>query len=428
MVDDKKNEGLSRHFDMKIWNSFLAQLERELGSETVAKWVRPLKILRFDAQNLYLEAQDSFQVSWFEEHIRPRLKRMLINNNQHPIRVHLFLPFQEKKEKVKEKKSSSTFLITPDSLDPECTFENFLTSQENEMAFRILSEVSYNPIFLYGPKGSGKTHLLMSAALSLQKKGQKVFFVRAETFTEHVVQAMRLGFMQEFRKIYREIDTLFIDDIHIFSKRSATQEEFFHTFNTLHTTGRQIILSSNFSPSRLKEIEPRLISRFEWGISIGIQKGDMGRILEKKAVLWQFPLSKELESYLLKAFPENPLLALQALVLRAKKEEVMTPSVAEQLLSDLFEKTHAEALTSEKIIKAVAAHYSLKSEDLLSKSQLREIALARQVAIYLCRERLKLPFQKIGELFGKDHSTIMASSEKIRKKAEKKEIDLLEIL
>src|SRR5690606_5537529 len=125
---------------------------------------------------------------------------------------------------------------------------------------------------------------------------------RAETFTEHVVQAIRLGYMQDFRKVYREIDVLILDDIHIFSRKSATQEEFFHTFNTLHTLGRPILLSAHVSPQQLPEIEPRLISRFEWGLSIRLEKGDARAILEKKAALWKFPLSEELVQFLLSHF------------------------------------------------------------------------------------------------------------------------------
>jgi chromosomal replication initiator protein len=262
----------------------------------------------------------------------------------------------------------------------------------------------------------------MATALELQKSGKKVFFVRAETFTEHVVQAIRLGQMIEFRKIYRDIDVLIIDDVHIFSKKTATQEEFFHTFNTLHTSGRLILLSANVAPPKLTEIEPRLVSRFEWGISLNVEVADRALILEKKATLWNLPLSSELKQFLLEKCPKEPLLALQALVFRTKGETV-TPEIAARLLKDLLAKEEENVLTADAIVKTLASHYGVTSEDLLGKSQMREYVLPRQMAMYLCRKKLKLPFQKIGELFGRDHSTVMSSVKLIEKNLKEKKIE-----
>jgi chromosomal replication initiator protein len=396
---------------MEAWQRFLSQLEQELGPEVVRKWIP--KLVRFDAANVYLEAADSFQISWFEEHVVPRLKG-LFNNNQRPIKVHLG---SEKKTALK-KEEAPRLSFSPDAVDPEMTLENFIPTAENLVPYKLLTEnTPFNPIYLYGPKGVGKTHLLMGAAIALQKSGKKVFFVRAETFTGHVVQAIRLGQMQEFRKVYRDIDVLIVDGIHIFSRKNATQEEFFHTFNTLHTSGRLILLSADVPPIQLSEIEPRLISRFEWGISLGLHAGDAKAILEKKASLWKIACSEELFHFLLTHFPQNAIMALQALVLRSKGAP-LTPLLAERLLKDLLDKERENALTPEKIIKAIAIHYGITSEDLLGKSQMREYALPRQVAMYYCRDKLKMPFQKIGELFGRDHSTVMSSVKQVQKAIE----------
>ncbi|PIS03016.1 MAG: chromosomal replication initiation protein [Chlamydiae bacterium CG10_big_fil_rev_8_21_14_0_10_42_34] len=404
---------------MKEWQQFLSRLEQELGSDVVQKWMPT--VIRFDAANLYLKARDSFQVNWFEEHVRPKIKGLL-NNNDRPIKIHLETEKTPSPEK-EGPKGGLSFSQTP--LDPEMTLENFLAAGKNIVPHKLLTEDSpFNPIYLYGVEGSGKTHLLMGAAHELKKQGKKVLFVKAETFTEHVVQAIRLGQMIEFRKIYRDIDVLIIDDIHIFSRKTATQEEFFHTFNTLHTTGRLIILSANVPPMRLSEIEPRLISRFEWGISLGLEKGDVESIIIKKAELWKIPLSEELKEYLLKNFPKNPIMALQALALRAKGAEVSCVA-AEAILKDLLAKEKEKAITSEHIVKAVANHYGITSVDLLGKSQMREYALPRQVAMYFCREQLKWPFQKIGELFGRDHSTVMSSVKQIQKAIDEKKIEAI---
>lgn len=416
---------------MEPWNKFLFELETHLGKATVDKWLRSLSVLRFDAANLYLQAQSSFQIDWFEEHIRPRVLGKFFNNNQRLIRIHLSLAdsdCQKNKKDASKPQVSSPFFIAPDSLDPDMDLKNFLLSEENKMACELISEIdksSFNPIFFYGPKGSGKTHLLMSAAKILQDKGKKVFFVRAESFTEHVVQAIRIGFMQEFREIYRRVDALIIDDVHIFSRKNATQEEFFHTFNTLQTNLKTIILSANKAPSLLTEIEPRLISRFEWGLTVGLNRMNPELILKKKAALWNIPLSPELTQFLIEKFPLAPLVALQALSLRGKGSPLITIQMAEHLLKDLLATEAQNSWTPEKIIKKTAGHYGIRVEDLTGKSQMKEATYPRQLAMYLCREKLKLPYQKIGEIFGRDHSTVMSSVKQIQKKLEENDRELL---
>jgi chromosomal replication initiator protein len=415
-VDDEKNECSAPKKIMNEWQQFLSQLSQELGPEVVKKWVPGL--IRFDAANIYLEARDSFQISWFEEHVRPRLKGLL-NHNQRPIKVHLVT----EKPSVVKKEESRTLSFNADPIDPEMTLENFIPAEPNLVAHRLLSEPSpFNPIYLYGPKGAGKTHLLMGNAIALQKSGKRVFFVRAETFTEHVVQAIRLGQMQEFRKIYRDMDALIIDDIDIFSRKTATQEEFFHTFNTLHTIGKLILISAHVPPPQLHEVEPRLISRFEWGISLEVGKTPSLPILRNKSALWRMDLSEEMFHWLVEKFPKNPIQALQALAIRSKGGTI-TPLIAERLLKDLLEKEAENALTPERIIKSVAAKYGITTEDILGKSQMRGVAFPRQIAMYLCREKLKIAYQKIGDIFDRDHSTVMSSIKQIQKAVEEKEID-----
>jgi chromosomal replication initiator protein len=189
--------------------------------------------------------------------------------------------------------------------------------------------------------------------------------------------------------------------------------------------GRLILISAGLPPMQLSEIEPRLVSRFEWGISLGLERGDMQPILEKKAALWKMPLTGELTHFLLEKFPRDPILALQALILRSKGASVNC-TVAERLLKDLLEKEQENALTPEKIVKAVAGHYGITSEDLLGTSQVRECALPRQIAMYLCRKKLNLPFQKIGDLFRRDHSTVMSSVKQIQKAIEEKKIEAID--
>ena len=295
------------------------------------------------------------------------------------------------------------------------------------MVHRLISEiekVSFNPLFLYGPKGSGKTHLLMAAAHLLQTKKLKVFYTTAAHFTDQVVQAIRKGHLSHLRSVYRSVDALLIDDIHIFSRKAATQEEFFHTFNELHTKGTPILLSSEMAPNQLKEIEARLISRFEWGISISLEKGDWTPILTQRAALWKLNLHPNLTPFLIEKCPSSPLLALQALAVRAKTPAPLDATLALSLLKDLLAKEALYVWTPEEIVKKVAAHYGILSSDILGKGQTREIATPRQVAMYLCRQKLSLSFQKIGTLFDRDHSTVMASVRQIQKGIQENNADL----
>ncbi len=429
---------------MRAWEEFLTQQERELGRETVEKWLRPLKITRFDACNLYLEAADSFKALWFEEHMRPKVQSKLFNNNNKQIRVHVAVSAaesQEKRPKKKRKAENASLALPPfsldfEELDPAFQFETFISSQSNLLAYKILRESSgeedsgltFNPIYLFGRNGTGKTHLLSAAARGMRAHGKKAIYVRADRFTEHVVKAIRTGEMQTFRKAYRNVDALIIDDIEIFSRKNATQEEFFHTFNTLHVEGKQIILSGNCPPQELKYIEPRLISRFEWGIIVPLQmleKEKLKEVLLQKSQKVDFPLSESIFNFLLDTFSGSLkalIRAFEALVLRTHLHQsgALTIEGVQKILSDLIQEEEQAVLTPGKIIRTVAEYYGIRMDDILSKSQARECALPRQIAMHLCRDKLHLPFMKIGDLFARDHSTVMASVKQVQKGIESK--------
>lgn len=441
---------------MEAWENFLSQQEKELGGETVRKWLRPLRITRFDAGNLYLQANDSFQILWFEEHIRKKVLSCFVNNNNRKIKIHLSLedypqkapgsPPKVLRNRNLEAAAPPKFSISFDSLDPFCTFSHYIEAKSNPLPHKLLYQLtgyqplqksfilqqvipaSFNPIYLYGPSGTGKTHLLMATAAALSQQNLSVAYVRAETFTEHVVTAIRAGEMSLFRNSYRNVDVLIIDDVHFFAKKWATQEELFHTFNTLHVAGKQILLSADSSPSELQYIEPRLISRFEWGIVLPldlIEKEERKTLLKMKASALNYPLNPDVSEFLLDSFASSPKAicrALEALVLRSHlKQEAHHSSMqlnvpfVQQYLSDLIIDEQKRALTPEKIIQSVAGYYGIRFEDVLGKSQNRECVLPRQMAMYLCRIQLKLPFAKIGQFFKKDHSTVMSSVKLIQK-------------
>ena len=453
MVLQKKESLVNDILHMLAWEQFLKQQESDLGPETVRKWLRSLKIKRFDACNLYLEAKDSFQALWFEEHIRSKAQASLINGNNKKIKIHLSIvnaPL-EKPIKPKDKSSyglfNSPFKLLFDELDPLCTFDNFVGTEENKLAYHFLREAGeassdkeaslghYNPLFIHGSAGSGKTHLLMSLAHAFRAKGLKIIYARAETFTHHVVTAIRAGQMSIFRQAYRNIDVLLIDDVHVFSRKGATQEEFFHTFNTLHLEGKQIVLSANCSPQELQLIEPRLVSRFEWGLVLPLKqlnKDDLKQMLKVKGEALNFPLPPKIVDFLLEFFTSNPkalVKSFEALVLRLHLGhehtiQGLSVAAARALLADLLKEEEKTALTTSKIIQTVGEYFGIRLEDILGKAQTKECTLPRQIAMHLCREKLKLPYMKIGDIFSRDHSTVMASVKFIQKSLDSHHLEI----
>lgn len=426
---------------MRAWEIFVEDQEKEIGLDTSQKWLKSLKVLRYDACNLFLEAKDAFQAMWFEEHMRQKVQTKLYNNNKKRIKVHLSvvnaapqpkkLPAQ-KKQAADDKRTG--FSLSFDALDPQCTYSNFVISEANLLTFKVFEQIAgnaaqkslsagaaVNPIYVHGGTGSGKTHLLMATAHALRQQGMHVTYVRAENFTDHVVSAIREGEMSVFRQAYRNSDVLIIDDVHIFSRKGATQEEFFHTFNTLHVAGKPIILSANCAPADLRLIEPRLVSRFEWGIVLSLEmplRQDAIQILSAKASALKFAMHPKLLDFLLDSFStaKGWSKALEALVLRShlgqsggKHSAGMTVVIAKELLKDLLMEEEQLTVTPSKIIRCTAEHFGIRVEDILGKAKTRDCVLPRQISMHLCRSQLKMPYVKIGTLFSKDHSTVMSS-------------------
>ena len=394
---------------MKTWDEFLRDQEKTLGVEAIDKWARTLKIVDFDAANLYLEASDSFQVNWVEEHLRPKIVRFFKNNNGRSIKVHL----SSGQIGPKKKKWQPVFTLSPDSINPNSTFKSYFAGDSNPTHFTLLKESvekgGFNPIYLYGPQGCGKTHLLMAAANLLQEK--KCFYVTTDTLTNHLVAAIRNGGMKQLRQLYREQDVLLVDNIEELAHRNATQEEFFHTFNTLHVSGKQIILAGNTSPDKLHGIEPRLTSRFEWGLVLSFQS-----LSYPDRLSWieaQFlDLTQDVRQFLAREFESMRLLMAAARMAKAKPL-----SMVQKNITHLLEEQQKRAITPEKIVKHVADCFGVRVADILGKAQSQEFSLPRQIAMYLCRLQLKLSFLKIGELFSRDHSTVITSVKSIEKRA-----------
>lgn len=440
------------------WNSFLEEQESEFGKETIDRWARSLSI--HSSQNtLMLHVKDSFQAMWLEEHLLAKLKAYL-KEKEPKRKVEISIEGEQKKgarvrssHTASPKKSPSFRLYFPE-IDPLATYEQFIKHSDNEVPLRIIEEMCStllqrklknlstihssekknelflpNPVYVYGPSGSGKTHLLQAIAHKLKRAGISALYARSDLFTEHVVKSIRAGEMSHFRNLWRNAEVLLIDDIHLLAKKSATQEEFFHTFNTLHVANTLIVISSNCPTHQLQFIEPRLVSRFDWGIAlplVPLPKKLYKTVIEQKAKALHFPLSSKIAETLVSLFPSNPKTcsqALEAIILRttlpshsAKKPlDTLTSAQIRLLLKDLIEDEKKAALTFEKIVTATAQGYGVIESDLLGKSQARENVIPRQVAMYLLRKHLKMPYMKIGDRFFRDHSTVMSSIRQVEK-------------
>lgn len=423
---------------MRAWEKFLDWLEEPFGKDTVDKWLRTLRIQRFDACNLYLEPTDSFQAMWIEEHILPLAKKHFLNNNGHQIHLHVQVAEKRGKSDVTPAESIIPYLkFESDTLYPHCTFDQYIPAKNNEMSVSILQKLvgfdsqndntqqlkleKLNPIYLYGPEGTGKTHLLMATATHLTQQGFNVFFAKAETFTQHVVNAIRSSKMQSFRQAYRTADVLIIDDVEVFARKAATQEEFFHTFNALHTAGKQIILSAKCNPRLLELLEERLISRFEWGITLPLEKEfdsqTLHKILQRRSQLYHASMNSRLTEYLLKSFASPAALSRALECLQSHMQtslQHLELAHVEPILSKLADQEKSRIIGPEQILDAVATVFGIQKEDMTSKSQTRDAVLPRKIAMYLLRKELKLPYMKIGDLFGRDHSTVMSSIKHIQ--------------
>lgn len=450
---------------MRAWEKFIQEQEAEIGVESARRWLSSLKVKSFDAGNLYLEAKDAFQVLWFEEHIRSKLPEALITSQHKPIKVHLEVASDaeaatKKKPKPKGKPNAPLavagpkFALTLDALDPQCTFENFYSPESNLLPYKILSEVAgyrterdglahpqsqlavFNPIYIYGRTGTGKTHLLMATAQALRQRGLNAVYVRAETFTEHVVLAIRAAEMSTFRRTYRDSDVLIVDDVNVFSRKGATQEELFHTFNTLHVAGKQIILSASCSPQELQLIEPRLVSRFEWGIVMPLEplkQSELSQVVRRKAASVGFSLPPRIEELLCESFSSSPkplCQALEALILRLHMRDKgrgapqLTVELAKDLLKDLMTEEAQHVVRPDHVLQKVAEAYGIRVDDLTGRGQTRDTVMPRQLAMYLCRQSLKMPLTAIGELFGRDHSTVISSIRQVQKRLDDPEAPL----
>jgi len=350
--------------------------------------------------------------------------------------IEYILPEQIKKEDIKnenkEINSLSIDIIEKSNLNPRYTFDTFVVGGNNRFAHAASLAVAespgeiYNPLFIYGGVGLGKTHLMQSIAHFILKQNSslKVLYVTSEAFTNELIDAIRNGnntAMTKFREKYRNIDVLLIDDIQFIIGKEATQEEFFHTFNDLHGSKKQIIISSDKPPKEIKTLEGRLLSRFEWGLIADISSPDYEirmAILHKKEEMDGYAIDDEVIKYIATNVKSNirelegalnKVMALSILEKRA-----IDVSLAEEALKDIISPDEKREITPDFIISIVAEHFNISESDIKGPKRNSEIVFPRQIAMYLCRELINTPLKSVGNVMGgKDHSTIINGCKRV---------------
>jgi chromosomal replication initiator protein len=422
-----------------LWRRCLERLEGELSPEDLHTWLMPLQA-RDDADGLQLYAPNSYTLDAVRDRYLARIEAMLSLLSGHGMTVRLEVgsssgtngghravtPIINKPSAVVEAASVNFH----HNLDPHYTFETFVEGKSNQLGKAAAMQVAqnpgraYNPLLLYGGTGLGKTHLMHAAGNLMREHNPnfKVLYLRSEQFVGSMIEALRTKSMDEFKRRFRSVDALLIDDIQFFAGKDTTQEEFFHTFNALFESKQQIILTCDRYPKEVDKLEPRLKSRLGWGLSVAIEPPDFetrAAILLAKAHDKGVKVSEDVAMLLAKRIRSNVRDlegALNTLAARANfYGRPITTDFAEETLRDLLA-THAQAVTVPNIQKVVAEYFGVRLQDLLSKRRVRSLARPRQIAMALSKELTEHSLPEIGEAFGgRDHTTVLHACRTIRK-------------
>jgi chromosomal replication initiator protein len=421
----------------EIWESVLAQIQLLISEANFNTWFKSTKIQEFDSDYIVVSVPNSFAKEWLENKYNKTIFSILNELGERVREIKYVVNYEEPKlvKNNNETTNSSNQLELKDfrinqetNLNPRYTFDNFIVGPFNEVphaaACAIASDPGslYNPLFIYGGVGLGKTHLMQAIGNEVVKKfpDKKVYYISSEKFISGVISAIRERTMDHFKSRYREVDVLIIDDIQFLSGKEKTQEEFFHTFNTLYENNKQIILSSDRPPRAIQSLAERLRSRFEGGMITDIDYPDFETrvaILKSKIQEKGLRLGDDVLHYIAENIDKNIRElegALNKIMMHVRiNNNPVTLDIAKKLLKNVFNAPKA-VITPSKVIKAVANFYDLKERDILNISRKKEIVKPRQVVMYLLREDLSFSFPFIGKkLGGKDHTTAIHSCKKI---------------
>jgi chromosomal replication initiator protein len=423
-----------------VWNTILSRLEDKLDARELKTWFEPTRQVSFvegpDSPALTVSVPSGVFAEWISSRHGALLADAAAQAGFPGLAIR-YEPHRVPGSHAPAPAPPAGPAAVPVSrglvLNPRFTFETFVVGPSNQFAHAAARAVgespsrSYNPLFLYGGVGLGKTHLMHAIAheVLLRSPGMRVLYLSAERFLNELINALRFERMHEFKQRYRELDVLLMDDVQFIAGKDSTQEEFFHTFNALHDAQKQIVLTSDALPKEIPTLEERLRSRFEWGLIADIQPPNLEMkvaILRKKAAAEKIEIPNDVALYIAGSVRSNVrelegrlnrVLAFSSLT-----GKPLSVELARETLKDILGTEETRAVPTE-LLKLVAAHYGLRVSDMKAKSNAKPIAFPRQVAMFLCRKLTGLSYPEIGRLFNdKHHSTVMHSVEKIERLAE----------
>jgi len=419
--------------ESKIWTDLLQAIQKKIHPRSFETWFSTLKPLVLNNNTLIIETPDQFFGEWLKDRYGKIIKEASQEIGLNDIKID-FVSAQEIKINREE-------ILSPLNkeekvrLNPLYTFENFVVGPCNRFAHAASLAVAesparaYNPLFIYGGVGLGKTHLLQAIAHYIYKKNPqiKLVYISSEDFTNQLINAIQNRTTSKFRERYRNIDVLLIDDIYFIAGKESTQEEFFHTFNALYDAHKQIVLSSDRSPKDIQGLEERLVSRFGWGLVTDIQPPDFetrSAILRKKAELANVDVPQEVILFISEKIKNN-IRELEGALVRVIAHaqligEKISLEIAQKVLKDMIAEEEKK-ITVDMIQKKVAEYFNIKFSDMRTRKRNQEVVLPRQIAMYLSRELTELSLPDIGMYFGgKDHTTILHAWNKIKNEIEKR--------
>ncbi len=410
-----------------LWDLALVQLKHRIASEDIDEWLTPTRMMKVNEQELVVHVPQSIFIDWIQDNYLDEIHRALEELGHESLRVR-FVESEEHKVAAVEKKT----LAPRDGLriNPKYRFESFVIGPSNQFAHAAARAVadapstSYNPLYVYGASGLGKTHLLHAIGHQLQatQPKLKICYTTCEEFTNQFINSIRFNKGEAFRDRYRSVDVLLIDDIQFLSGKTQTQEEFFHTFNALFEQQKQIILSSDCGPSHIPKLEARLKSRFQWGLSADIQAPPLETriaILRKKAEAECIELPDDVLLYIGSKIKTNVRelegALIKVIAYGSLSQRVITLELAEQCLRGVI-KEENQSLSCERIQRLVAEQFNLTTKELCSRNNSKRVSQPRQIAMYLTRKLTAMSLPEIGHAFGnKHHSTVLYSIQKIEK-------------
>ena len=425
----------------QAWQTVLGQLQMEMPRASFDTWVRDTRLISYQNGTLIVGVRNAYARDWLENRLASTVNRLLVGILNASVNVDFVVNGNEPEPVLEETASVRPQLeavdpydrpARPSNMNPRYLFETFVVGSGNRLAHAACQAVAekparaYNPLFLYGGVGLGKTHLLHAIGNACHKRGLNVLYVSSEEFTNDMINAIRTHTNQAFREKYRSADVLLVDDIQFIAGKESTQEEFFHTFNTLHGQDKQIIVSSDRPPKSLNTLDERLRSRFEWGLAADIQPPDLETrlaILRSKAERSGRQVSDDILETIARRVQSN-IRELEGALNRILafadlSGTLLTPQLVEVALADLIPQRRDVA--PEKIIELVAKEWQTTVDALLGRDRSQKIAQPRQVAMYLLRKETDASLPQIGEVLGgRDHTTVMYAIDKIASDIETK--------